>query len=231
MRCGAVVPAAGSSRRMGSIDKVLEPVAGRPSLLWVLAALAASPRIAEVIVVVAQPKEAAVRALLAGERWPWPLVVCRGGATRQESVAAGVARLEPASELVLIHDAARPLVSAALIEDGIACAELTGAAVAAIPVSDTIKRVGPDDQVLATLERRELYAAQTPQVFRRDWLETAYLRRQPGEATDEASLLEQAGFPVQVYPGDPANLKLTRPIDLLVAGYLLERRRAQAAAP
>ena len=224
MRCGAVVPAAGSSRRMGSIDKVLEPVAGRPPLLWVLAALTASPRITEVVVVAAAQTESSLRALVANGRWPWPLVVCRGGATRQESVAAGVARLDPACELVLIHDAARPLVTPRLIADGIASAELTGAAVAAIPVSDTIKRVGSDDQVLATLDRRELYAAQTPQVFRRDWLETAYRRPHGGEATGEASLLEQAGFPVQVYPGDPANLKLTRPIDLLLAGYLLERR-------
>jgi 2-C-methyl-D-erythritol 4-phosphate cytidylyltransferase len=104
--------------------------------------------------------------------------------------------------------------------------EVAAAAVAALPTVDTVKRVGPDGAILATLDRRELYSVQTPQVFRRDWLEEAY--RQAGstaaEATDEASLLERAGYPVHVYPGDPENLKLTRPVDLALAGVLLARR-------
>lgn len=226
MRCGAVVPAAGSSRRMGAIDKILEPIAGRPPLLWVLDALASVSEIEHVILAVAPKNAAAVSALAQCIDCPWPVTVCPGGATRQESVAAGVARLQPEIDLVLVHDAARPLVTPDLVRRGIQEASRHGAVVAALPTVDTVKRVGPDGAILATLDRRELYSVQTPQVFRRDWLEDAYRQSESidVEATDEASLLEWAGYPVHVYPGDPENLKLTRPVDLAVAGFLLARR-------
>ncbi|WP_040667627.1 IspD/TarI family cytidylyltransferase, partial [Nitrolancea hollandica] len=157
------------------------------------------------------------------------IAVCRGGATRQESVAAGITRLPATVDLVLIHDAARPLVTPELIRQGIAMARQHGSAVAAIPVVDTIKQVDPEGRVLATPDRATLYAAQTPQVFRRDWLAAAYKRARDLPVTDEASLLELAGLPVYIYPGSPENLKLTTPIDLLIAEALLSERASRYA--
>jgi 2-C-methyl-D-erythritol 4-phosphate cytidylyltransferase len=127
---------------------------------------------------------------------------------------------------VLIHDAARPLVTPELVRRAIAAALRHGTAVAAIPVTDTIKQVASDGRVVTTPERSTLVAAQTPQVFRLDWLREAYRRAgaQWVTATDEAMLLERAGFPVFVFPGDPENLKLTTPLDVAIAELILERR-------
>ncbi|HVX29531.1 MAG TPA: 2-C-methyl-D-erythritol 4-phosphate cytidylyltransferase, partial [Nitrolancea sp.] len=137
----------------------------------------------------------------------------------------GVAALSPAIDLVLIHDAARPLATAVMMAEGIRLGRAAGAAVAAIPVSDTIKIVAADGRVERTPERARLFAAQTPQVFRRDWLEASYAKLQsspePPSITDEASLLEWAGYPVQTFPGDPRNIKLTNPFDLTLAEALL----------
>ena len=225
-RCGAVVVAAGSSRRMGSHDKTVASLCGRPVIAWVLAALTAVPEIEEIVVVTGPGNARAVRATIAEAPWRGSIATCPGGATRSESVAAGVATISGHLGLLLIHDAARPLVTPELCAAGIRAAEVCGAAVAAVPVSDTIKRVDAARRVIETLPRAELFAVQTPQVFRRDWLEAAY-RTCPGgfsTATDEASLLERAGYPVEVYPGSPENLKLTTPSDLVIAEALLARR-------
>ncbi|MDI3338904.1 MAG: 2-C-methyl-D-erythritol 4-phosphate cytidylyltransferase [Sphaerobacter sp.] len=226
-RCGVVIAAAGSSQRMGvALDKTVWPLAGRPVIGWVLDAVAAARGVAEIVVVASERNAEAIRREIAARSQLPPTHVCRGGATRKDSVAAGVACLRPAVDLVLIHDAARPLVTPSIIEAGIAAAERLGAVVAAVPVADTIKQVGPDGRVRATLARDELWAAQTPQVFRRAWLLAAYEAdaRQPRPVTDEASLVEHAGFPVHVYPGSHENLKLTTPADLAVAEALLRQR-------
>ncbi|HET9016082.1 MAG TPA: 2-C-methyl-D-erythritol 4-phosphate cytidylyltransferase [Thermomicrobiaceae bacterium] len=224
--CGAVVVAAGSSRRMGPRDKTVEPLGGRAVIDWVLDALLAVPEIAELVVVTGPANAATVAAALDRRDVRGRVATCRGGPTRAESVRLGLAALSDDLHLVLIHDAARPLVTPDLCLAGIHAAEARGAAVAALPASDTIKRVDSSGLVLETLPRAELVVAQTPQVFRRDWLEAAY--RGAGDAfrlvTDESALLERAGFPVEVYPGSPENLKLTTPSDLAIAEALLARR-------
>ena len=232
MKCGAIIAAAGSSRRMNGLDKTLVQLAGRPALAWVLDAVAAVPEITELVVVVSPANRDSVRTLLEASPLAARTVVCLGGAHRQESVHAGVARLSPEVELVLIHDAARPLVTPELLRRGIEAGATWGAAVAAVPVSDTIKQVDASGQVVVTLDRSSLVAVQTPQVFQRDWLEVAYRHWSPDAppATDEATLVERAGFPVRIFPGSPDNLKLTTESDLAVAAALLARRRQGARA-
>lgn len=224
----AVVVAAGSSRRMGGTDKLMAPVAGRPLLAWTLAALAASP-VVDRLVVVASPDR--VDALAAA---PWLPVrvdaVVAGGMTRQVSVAAGVRYLDLVDPTgrdrpVLVHDGARPLVSAALVEAVAAAVDRHGAAIPLLPVAETLKRVG-DGMVYETVDRSVLAAAQTPQGARRGLLLDAWETFPPEgtrEFTDEAALLEACTIPVHAIPGEPANLKVTLPDDL--------RRVEQALAP
>lgn len=229
MTCGVVIPAAGSSRRMETIDKTLVLLGGRPVLDWVLDAFEPVVEISEIVLAAGEQNALDVQRIVSAHGAGHRITVCRGGATRQESVAAGIARLPATVDLVLIHDAARPLVTPELIRQGIAMARQHGSAVAAIPVVDTIKQVDLTNRVLATPNRATLYAAQTPQVFRRDWLAAAYERARdlPATVTDEASLLELAGLPVYIYPGNPENLKLTTPIDLLIAEALLSERASR----
>ncbi|MDP2350135.1 MAG: 2-C-methyl-D-erythritol 4-phosphate cytidylyltransferase, partial [Chloroflexota bacterium] len=164
-----VVVAAGSSRRMGGTDKLMAPVAGRPLLAWTLAALASSPVVERMVVVTSPDRVDALAAV------PW-LPACvdavvAGGATRQVSVAAGVRHLELVDPTgrgrpVLVHDGARPLVSAALVEAVAAAVARHGAAIPLVPVAETLKRVG-DGMVHETVDRATLAAAQTPQGARR----------------------------------------------------------------
>lgn len=144
-----------------------------------------------------------------------------GGATRSASVRAGLAAVPLDAEVVVVHDAARPLASAELF-DSVIAAVRGGAdgAVPGVPVVDTLKRVGPENRVVTTLERDELVAVQTPQAFRAAVLRAAH--ELGGEATDDAALLEVAGAEVVVVPGDPHNLKITTPLDRTVARALAE---------
>ena len=224
----AVVVAAGSSRRMGGTDKLMAPVAGRPLLAWTLAAVAASP-VVDRLVLVSAPER--VEAFAAA---PWlparVYAVVAGGASRQASVAAGVRhldRLDPAGRdrPVLVHDGARPLVSAALVEAVATAVARYGAAIPVLPVAETLKRVG-DGLVHETVDRSVLAAAQTPQGARRGLLFDAWAAFPPDgprEFTDEAALLEACRIEVHAIPGEPANLKVTLPDDLL--------RVARALAP
>jgi 2-C-methyl-D-erythritol 4-phosphate cytidylyltransferase len=231
MRCGAVVVAAGRSQRMG-FNKTLAMLGDRPVLQHVLDLLLSIHELSEIVVVSSAENLDAVRTLI-GLRSPEAKIgLCLGGDTRQESVKRGVAALATSIELVLIHDAARPLVTAEIVCEGIRQATESGAAIAAIPVSDTIKMVTPDGRVERTPDRSRLYAAQTPQVFRRDWLEASYARvravREAVPFTDEASLLEWSGYIVHTFAGSPQNLKLTHPVDLVVAEAILGWRGGAA---
>ncbi|HVB64185.1 MAG TPA: 2-C-methyl-D-erythritol 4-phosphate cytidylyltransferase [Nitrolancea sp.] len=230
MPSGAVVVAAGRSQRMG-FNKTLAMLGGRPILRHVLDLLESINEISEIIVVTSADNFDAVQSLI-DERSPETRIgLCLGGDTRQESVERGVAALAISIDLVLIHDAARPLVTADIVREGIRRASESGAAIAAIPVSDTIKMVTPDGRVERTPDRSHLYAAQTPQVFRRDWLEASYARvhavRETVPFTDEASLLEWAGYNVHTFAGSPQNIKLTHPVDLVVAEAILGWRRGR----
>ncbi len=212
-----VVVAAGASRRMGGVDKLALEVGGRPILAWTLAALAAAPLVRRIVIVTAPERVADV----AGAAWLPASVtaVVAGGPRRQDSVAAGVAALDGGAreDVILVHDGARPLVTAALVERVALAAARHGAAIPAVPVAETLKRLdGP--WVAGTEDRTALATAQTPQGLRRDVLEVAWARVAPeGGATwtDEAALLEACRIAVHAVPGETTNLKVTTPDDLM----------------
>jgi len=219
-KVSAIIVAAGESRRMNGIDKVLAPLAGRPVLSYVLSAFDSCGLIDHIVLVVNEKSLKACRQLIAEEKLSTPIEVCVGGKRRQDSVAAGLKQIKDC-EWVVIHDGARPLVTKNLIEEGLKAAQETGAAVAAVPVTDTIKIAGDDRIVHQTPPRQNLWAVQTPQVFRFDIITRAY-RQAKGEVTDDASLVEQAGFKVKLYMGSYDNIKITTTNDLLIAEVLLK---------
>jgi 2-C-methyl-D-erythritol 4-phosphate cytidylyltransferase/2-C-methyl-D-erythritol 2,4-cyclodiphosphate synthase len=152
--------------------------------------------------------------------------VVEGGARRQDSMARAFAQVSPAADVVLVHDAARPYVSARLIDDTIAAAFEHGAAIAAVPVRDTVKRAGVSGnqrRIRETLPRNEIFLAQTPQGFRRDVLEQALSAADDMAVTDEAMLVERAGIPVHIVEGDARNVKITTPEDLMNARAVTTR--------
>lgn len=215
MSVGAIIVAAGRGDRMGgSTPKQLLDVGGRSMLQRSVAAFDGHPVVAQLIVVL--PEDL----VPAGGRLIGPTsracTVVAGGERRQDSVARGAAALEADVDVVLIHDAARPFADPALIDRVLAGVAATGAAVPAIAVRDTVKRVDPaTGHVAATVAREDLWLAQTPQGFRRDVLEDALALSARGvEATDESMLAERAGHPVAIVLGDERNVKITTPGDL-----------------
>jgi 2-C-methyl-D-erythritol 4-phosphate cytidylyltransferase len=211
MKAVALLVAAGSGERLGaSRPKAFVVLAGRPMLEWSLDALRAAG-LEEVVI-----------ALPEGETG---YAGVPGGATRSESVRRALAAAPP-SEAVVVHDAARPLVPPELFAAALDALSEADAAVAAAQVTDTVKEAGDDHQVVATLDRRRLWAIQTPQAFRREALERALDVDEDilAAATDDAWLVERAGGRVIVVPSTPANFKVTTPHDLQVAELLLSSR-------
>ncbi|MDQ6995945.1 MAG: 2-C-methyl-D-erythritol 4-phosphate cytidylyltransferase [Mariprofundus sp.] len=217
MKTGVLLLAAGSGKRFGGdIPKQYVQVGGKAIILHTLEHLALEPRICVVLPVIAEHDDYFPR-LLAGMAFPFVLLPpVIGGAERSISMQRGLAALPQDIELVAVHDAARPLPSQALLSDVLNVAERFGAAIPALPVHDTIKRVDADGKVLETPDRQTLRAVQTPQVARRDWFEQA-LQIEAGRLhlhTDDASLLEAAGFDVHVSLGEVNNRKITTMADL-----------------
>ncbi len=230
-RVAAVVVAAGRGERLGAPEKVLLPLAGRPMLTWPLAALDQTQTIGSIVVVAGQHTLPAVSRLVADEDFSRVVAVVAGGERRQDSVAAGLAALPEGIEIVLIHDGARPLADSDLFDRCARTAAATGAAIAAIPVADTLKRVAAG-AIGATVDRTDLWAAQTPQAFRLETLRRALAASEGADVTDEARLCEAAGIPVAVVPASLANLKVTHPEDIAVADALLRARdRMHTPAP
>jgi 2-C-methyl-D-erythritol 4-phosphate cytidylyltransferase len=217
----AVIVAAGDSQRMAGIDKVFAPLGGEPVLIRATRPFQQCSLISQIIVVVAGDKERRCRSLVTGPEWSKVTEVCLGGKRRQDSVAAGL-KLIKDCDWVVIHDGARPLVTVDLIERGLEAAQETGAAVAAVPVTDTIKTVDDAGMVRETPQRRNLRAVQTPQVFRFDIIVEAY-RRASEDVTDDASLVERLGYQVRLYPGSYDNIKVTTPDDLALAEAILKK--------
>jgi 2-C-methyl-D-erythritol 4-phosphate cytidylyltransferase/2-C-methyl-D-erythritol 2,4-cyclodiphosphate synthase len=218
VRADAIVVAAGRSQRMGGTDKLTADLGGRPLLARAIEALAAAPDVARIVVVTAPERVAEVGT---ADWLPSGVVdVVPGGVRRQESVHAGFVAFDrlgaDEAGVVLVHDGARPLVSASLV--GAVARETSrhGAAIPIVPIAETLKRID-GDRVGATVDRSGLGAAQTPQGVRRALLRAAYRQFPPAGAatwTDEAALLEATGVPVHVVAGDPTNLKVTLPDDL-----------------
>lgn len=224
-RAAGILLAAGASARMG-FDKLWADLGARPLLAWPIATFASCDCIDEFVVVASRPNVKRVERLLfeLGVR----ARVVPGGERRRDSVRAGLDALGGV-DWVVVHDAARPLLTRALVIDGIEAARATGAAIAAVPTVDTIKTVR-DGEIMGTLPREGLWAAQTPQVFRRELLLEAH-RTVSDDVTDDAALVEAMGARVRVYMGAYANIKVTSPVDLqLVALLVSENERPFAVA-
>jgi len=222
-KIGAIIVAAGLGERMGGIDKIFAPLGETSVLERVSGVFEASPCIDHFVVVLNQDKVARGRHLLSTKTFPKLVQVCPGGLRRQDSVIAGLKAL-PDCQWVVIHDGARPLVGADLIPAGMEAAQETGAAIAAVPVVDTIKLVDDNVYVKETLDRSRLWAVQTPQVFRFDIIKEAY-RNATGDVTDDSTLVEAMGIRVKLYRGAYSNIKMTTPSDLALAEALLQQKK------
>jgi 2-C-methyl-D-erythritol 4-phosphate cytidylyltransferase len=209
-----VVVSAGTGQRLGQ-DKTFSDLMGKPVIAWSLDILQDSGIINDIVLVLHKNGLDGGKKLVAERGWSKVVSVCEGGRLRQDSVRNGLERISNC-EYVLVHDGARPFLTKKLIEDGIEAVRQIGAAVAAVPVKDTIKEVDGDELVTRTLERSLLWAVQTPQVFRVDILKKAYMALNC-EFTDDAAIVERAGYKVKLYPGDYSNIKITTPEDLILA--------------
>lgn len=227
-RCAAIVVAAGSSTRMGGIDKIFAELGGMPVLRRTALALCASDYIERLVIVTRAERIEEVRALCAD--LPKPFSVVCGGSSRSESVRFGLRALPGEISLVAVHDGARPLITADRIDEVIAAAEESGAAILAVPLRDTVKQAR-GGKVLTTPERATLFAAQTPQVFDRALLTHALAQAQERELnlTDDASAVEALGHTVLLSRGSDENIKLTTPVDFRVAEAILRERRENDA--
>jgi 2-C-methyl-D-erythritol 4-phosphate cytidylyltransferase/2-C-methyl-D-erythritol 2,4-cyclodiphosphate synthase len=202
---------------MRGIDKVFVPIDGVPLLAYCLDTFERSPIVAQVVVVVSESNLAAARQLASSRGFTKAHALVTGGVRRQDSVLKGIEAVE--GEWVGVHDGARPFVDQAMLARGLEAVQSTGAAVAAIPVRDTIKEVGDDRLIRVTPPRERMWAAQTPQMFRRKLLLQAH-REVTEDATDDASMVERIGGKVVVFDGSPWNIKVTTPEDLVIAEAL-----------
>lgn len=243
METAAIVAAAGRGERMGpGVLKPLRPLGGVPILVHALTGLTAAASVGRVVVAAPPDAVEEMRRLLAAYPFDAAVDVVPGGADRVATVALALAGLPADVDVVLVHDAARPLVSPRLV-DAVAATVRAGApaCVPALPVADTIKEIRAPaadsdgagatmGQVIRTPDRAGLCAVQTPQGFRRDVLVKAHEAAigRAGSATDDAGLVERLGITVEVIAGDPEAFKITRPIDLLLGEAILSERRKAA---
>ncbi len=224
-KASVVIVAAGSSRRMLGRDKLWTPLLGRITLARTIDAFQASALIESIIVVTSTERLLDTLHLAEKEQWHKVIAVVPGGLRRQDSVAIGLDSLAtrtPACQWVMIHDAARPFVTATMMQEGLLSAQTHQASVAAVPVKDTIKQVR-DNIIVTTLNRSQLWTIQTPQVFSFPLILHAHhdlIAQQ--DFTDDAALLERLGYPVAIFQGSYANIKITTQEDLLIAEALLQ---------
>jgi 2-C-methyl-D-erythritol 4-phosphate cytidylyltransferase len=219
-----ILVAGGSGRRFGgNVAKQFQPLGGRPMLAVTASRFVGLPGLARLIVVAAPDVFEHVTRLLAS--LDLPLRLAPAGKERQQSVASGLAAVDPDCAVVVVHDAARPLVQLEHVAACIAAARVSGAAILATPVPDTVKRV-TDGRIMSTVDRTDLWLAQTPQAFHVDVLRRAHAAvTDELLATDDAALVERLGLPVAIVAGDPGNRKITTPEDLAWAEAFLARAR------
>jgi 2-C-methyl-D-erythritol 4-phosphate cytidylyltransferase len=220
-KTGVVIVGAGNSQRMGR-DKVFISLAGKPLLAWSVDFCQTCKLVDQIAIVLNETKLDLGRRLAADRRWSKVLEICAGGKRRQDSVRQGLNELEDC-DWVVIHDSARPFLTTDLIRDGLEAAQATGAAVAAVPIKDTVKLGGSDMMVSKTLNRQELWAVQTPQVFRFDIIAEAHEQIKE-DVTDDASMVEHLGRKVKLYMGSYNNIKITTPEDLALAELIAGKR-------
>jgi 2-C-methyl-D-erythritol 4-phosphate cytidylyltransferase len=243
-RIAAILPAAGLGTRMGAdTPKQFLDLDGMPLVIFTLRRLASCSAITEFLIATRAEEVPSLAERIAQEKLGRPVRVVRGGGSRQESVANALAEVDPATEIVLIHDAVRPFVTREQTERVIAEARARGAAILGIPAIDTVKEVKrarlpvvseaepPEDVALitATIPRERIVLAQTPQAFSYSLLKEAFAKAAADGSTgsDEASLVERLGHSVHVVLGSERNIKITRPADMELARFYLQQERAQ----
>lgn len=234
MQVFAILPAAGLGTRMaGPQPKQFLSLGGVPILIHSLRTFAAVPRVTQIVVAVRRPEVERVQAQIAEHGFAGRVQVVEGGDSRQESVAHALSALKASpDDIVLVHDAVRPLIDAATIDRTIDAVKQHGAAIVGVPAVDTIKQVERTAHgalVTSTIPRESIVYAQTPQGFRFELLHSAFAEATADGfvGTDEASVVERAGYPVAVVPGSPVNLKITQPGDLELAEFYLQHQRAR----
>jgi 2-C-methyl-D-erythritol 4-phosphate cytidylyltransferase len=226
----AILLAGGSGKRMGAgMDKLMLMAANVPLLAHALTAFQKCPDVDEIILVAREDRKDSYRQLASTHQIDKLVSVVPGGVERQDSVWCGLQVVSSKSEIVLIHDAARALVTPQIISNCVASARKMGAAIPASRVKDTIKRAQDatsPSQIEMTVDRSQLWAAQTPQTFRTELIRRAYepLIRENVIVTDDAAAVEKMGHPVFLVDSDPLNLKITTPEDLLLAEIILSKR-------
>jgi len=214
IKLGVVVVAAGTSQRMAGINKLFAPLRGKPLLAWSVDTCQSYSLIKQIVLVLSDEDLARGRKLKKEMGWS-KVTLCPGGARRQDSVREGLRQIRDC-DLVMIHDGARPFLTLDLIEDGLKVVGENQAAVAAVPVKDTIKLAVDERFIEETLQRDRLWAAQTPQIFSFDMITRAY-ENLVVEVTDDATAVERLGHKVQLYMGDYKNIKVTTAEDLALA--------------
>ena len=226
-RCAVLVAAAGSSSRMGGVNKLLQELDGVPVLVRTLTSLQLAARVDEIIVATREEDLAHIAQLCKEYRIDKCTKVVRGGADRAHSVLQAALEADPATELLAVQDGARPLVLPEMIDAVIEAAERCGAAAPAVPVKDTVKLIHEDGSVAKTPDRSRLRAVQTPQVFQADLLKAALQDAiaKDSPITDDCSAVELLGKKVYLVDGDEENLKITTPIDFVVAEAILAERK------
>ena len=214
-----ILPAAGKSSRFKDkhYKKAFAPMAGRAVWLYSAERFLNRDDVCQVILVISPEDREDFNFKFSANVAILGIQVVEGGAERADSVANALARVKPDADFICVHDAARPCLADEWVDTIFAAAEKSGAAIFAIPVAGTLKRVGQDRTIQETVSRSGLWEAQTPQVFRRQWLLDAYAKREGLQATDEAQLVERLGKKVTVVPGSPINLKIATKEDLRLA--------------
>ena len=213
-KLGVVIVAAGTSQRMVGINKLFVSLGGKPLLAWSMDTCQRCSLIQQIVLVLNDRDLDRGRRLKEERGW-FKVILCPGGVRRQDSVKEGLRRIRNC-DLVMIHDGARPFLTPDLIEDGLKVVGEIGAAVAAVPVKDTIKLAAEERLIEETLQRDRLWAAQTPQIFNFDMINRAY-DNLAAEVTDDATAVERLGHKVQLYMGDYKNIKVTTAEDLALA--------------
>ena len=224
-KVGAIIVAAGQSKRMQGRDKIFAQLAGKPLLARVVEVFQECEVVDQMVIVLSRQNLELGKELAAKNHWTKVKAICLGGERRQDSVREGLKRLANC-RWVIVHDGARPLLTRELIEKGLAEAQESGAAIAAVPVKETIKRVSPEGFVQETPRRDNLWIAQTPQVFDFDLLVRAHEQINE-EVSDDAMLVEKLGHKVKLYLGSYENIKVTTPEDLALAEFILNRKETK----
>ncbi|NJO11552.1 MAG: 2-C-methyl-D-erythritol 4-phosphate cytidylyltransferase [Leptolyngbyaceae cyanobacterium SL_1_1] len=226
-----LIPAAGMGRRMGSDrNKILLSVLGHPLIVWNLLAAEEAERISWIGIICQPGDRRELTQIIEQLPLTKPVTFIAGGDRRQDSVYSGLWALPNNAKHVLIHDGARCLATANLFDRCAAALQTCSGLVAAIPVKDTIKVVDSEGVIIDTPKRQHLWAAQTPQGFEVDLLKQCHAQgqQQGWDVTDDAALFEKCGLPVHIVEGEETNLKITTPVDLAIAEFILQQRQAAA---